>query len=526
MLPGRKYTPEDFLWIAWRRKWLILLPLIAVSAATFAVTRRLPDQFRSETTILVVRQRVPESYVRSTITDRIEDRLQSLQQQILSRSRLERIILDLNLYPGQRSAAEMEDHVTRIGAAVKVEKLRGDAFTVSYVSRDPQIAQIVTERLASLFIEENVRDREVLADGTSEFLRVQLDDARKRLIEQEKKLEGYRLRHAGELPSQAASNLQGVQTGRLQMQALADSINRDRDRQLLLERQLADLLGPEASGNPGTPSPAGEVAPPPGGAATSGLMPDLELREAREQLQLLAGRLTDAHPEIVRLRRRVHKLEQLTASSAAAPSAAAPVTARTAADLQRERRIRDIRAEVDAVSRRIAAQQQEQQRVQAETALFQARLEAAPIRESEQTELMRDYETLQQIYRNLLAKREDSKIAANLERRQVGEQFRVLDPARVPERPFSPDRLRLNLIGAFVGLLIGVAFTAGLEYMDTTLKTEEDIRMVLGLPVVATIPILASPLATIPLRARLRWVFTGAAAVAAVVGMIAWTLRG
>src|SRR5207244_5348906 len=127
-----------------------------------------------------------------------------------------------------------------------------------------------------------------------------------------------------------------------------------------------------------------------------------------------------------------------------------------------------------------------------EMALYQSRLDAAPIREAEMTELMRDYDTIQQIYRGLLAKREDSKVAANLEQRQIGEQFRVLDPARVPERPFSPDRMRINLMGIAVGLLLGLGATAGLEYLDTTLKTEDDVRLLLGLPVIATIPELSA----------------------------------
>jgi polysaccharide chain length determinant protein (PEP-CTERM system associated) len=521
MLPGRKYSAEDFLRIAWRRKWLILIPFALVSAVAVLVVRRLPNEFRSETTILVIPQRVPESYVRSTITDRIGDRLQSLQQQILSRSRLERIIEDLNLYPGQRSASAMEDLVSRMRAGIKVETVRGDAFTVSYTSREPQTTQIVTERLASLFIEENVRDREVLADGTSEFLKVQLDDARKRLVEQEKKLASYQLQHAGELPSQAASNLQALQNGRTQLQALVDSISRDRDRQILLERQLADLLAADPSSQP---VPASGDGPQAGRV----LSPTEELTQAKAQLQLLEGRLTNAHPDLQRLRHRVARLEQQIGEPALASSAGTPVAlpVRSPLELQRERRLRDARAELETLNRRIVAEQQQQERLNAEAVLYQTRLEAAPVRESELTELTRDYDTLQQIYRTLLAKREDSKVAANLERRQVGEQFKVLDPARVPERPFSPNRARLNAMGIMLGLALGLGLAAGIEFMDTTMKTEEDIRLVLALPVIATIPLLDSA-SSAGLRPRLHWALTAAAAgVAAVIAAIAWSLRG
>jgi protein tyrosine kinase modulator len=535
VLPGRKYAIEDFLRIAWRRKWLILLPFLVVSVGTVLVVRRLPNVYRSETTILVIPQRVPESYVRSTITDRIGDRLQSLKEQILSRSRLERTIVDLNLFPGQRKTSAMEDLVNHMRNAVKVETVRGDAFTVSYISPDPRTAQIVTERLASDFIQENVLDREKLADTTSAFLQVQLDGAKKQLIEQEKKLEAYRLAHAGELPSQAGSNLQGLQSGRMQLQTVVDSINRDRDRQLIKERELSDLLAPDPT------APAYAVAP--GGAAQSSpdvptvpaVPPAEELAQATAQLQVMEGRLTDVHPDVRRLRRRVAQLEEQVRLEASKPkpqntspssAAVAPPAVRTAADLQRERRIRDTRAELDALNRRILDQQRDQQRLQQETALYQARLEAAPIRESELIELMRDYETLQELYRGLLTKREDSKIAANLERRNVGEQFRVLDPALVPERPFSPDRLKLNAIGICLGLLIGVGLVAALEFMDTTLKSEDDIRMVLGLPVIATIPVFAPKVGAGGLRHRVLGLLTGpGTTILAVAAATVWSLR-
>jgi polysaccharide chain length determinant protein (PEP-CTERM system associated) len=524
VLPGRKYAIDDFLRIAWRGKWLILIPFVVVSVATVAMVRRLPNTYRSETTILVVPQRVPESYVRSTITDRIGDRLQSLKQQILSRSRLERIIVDLNLYQGQRGA-RMEDLVQQMLSSVEVDTLRGDAFTVSYVSRDPKTAQVVTERLASDFIKQNVLEREKLADATSAFLQVQLDDAKRLLMDQEKKLEIYRLAHAGELPSQAPSNLQGLQSGRIQLQTVVDSINRDRDRQLIKERELADLLAPEPVAQLVA---AAAVAP----GASSGvpaaptLSPADELKQIQGQLTLMEGRLTDAHPDVRRLRRRAEQLEaQVTAqahvatprSPSAVPAPPAPKAPQTAAELLRERRIRDTRAELDALNRRILAQQKDQQRLQQETALYQARLEAAPIRESEQIELMRDYETLQALYRGLLTKREDSKIAANLERRQVGEQFKVLDPPLVPERPFSPDRLKLNAIGIFIGLLLGVGIVAAREFTDSTLKSEEDIRTVLALPVIATIPIFSPQTSVRRLRGLLMGPAAGVVFVAATI---------
>jgi polysaccharide chain length determinant protein (PEP-CTERM system associated) len=524
VLPGRKYTPEDFLRIALRRKWLILLPLVVVSAAAYVFTKGLPDEYRSETTILVVPQRVSQDYVRSSVTNRTEDQVRSLKQQILSRSRLERIIVDLNLQPDQRTPGAMASLVSQMRDGIEVETVpRGDAFTVSYIARDPRTAQEVTARLAKVFIDENVRDREALADATSDFLRVELDDARRRLVDQEKKLQAYRLAHAGELPTQAASNLQGLQNASLQLQALGDAVNRDQDRKVILERQLAELSVPEPIVTPITPS---DVTRPETAAALS---PADELLQVRASLKVLGARLTAEHPDIRSLKLRASVLEQQIAAAAVAPlpvegTATPPPVVRTAAEQARERRIEDTRTELAMLNRRIDEQVRHQQKLRQDMAQYQARLEAAPVRESELTELMRDYETLQSSYRTLLAKREDSKIAANLERRQVSEQFRILDAAVVPSQPFRPNRLKLNLLGVALGLFIGIGIVGALEFMDGSLKTEEDIRLVLGLPVIATIPLLSSdrPGQSLVRGRRVRKLTAGAAAVLMALAAVAW----
>src|SRR4051812_25090305 len=250
MLPGKAYKPEDVLLILRRRIWLLLVPFAVVSAGVAAWAYKLPDQFRSETVILVVPQRVPESYVRATVTTRIEDRLQSLTQQIMSRTRLERIIQDFNLYSEQRKVGIMEDIVEQMRRDIGIQVVRGDAFRINYIGDNPRTVMRVTERLASLFIEENLRDREVLAEGTNQFLEAQLEDARRRLVEHEKKLEEYRRRVAGQLPSQIESNLQVVQNLATQIQNVTESINRDRDRRLVLERQIADLEQQEEAASP------------------------------------------------------------------------------------------------------------------------------------------------------------------------------------------------------------------------------------------------------------------------------------
>jgi uncharacterized protein involved in exopolysaccharide biosynthesis len=248
MIPGKTYTADDYLRIAWRRKWIILVPFVVIAIGSFVVVRRLPNLYRSETTILVVPQRVPDSYVRSTVTSTIEDRLRSISEQILSRGRLEQIIEDYNLYADLRKKSTLEDVVARMRRDITVEPVKGGTtFVIAYTAADKAVARWVTETLATMFIEANVRDRVMLADGTSQFLESQLEDARQRLIAHEKKLAVYREKYANELPSQLETNMRAEQSAEARVQGLGESINRDRDRKLLQERLLADADAADSS---------------------------------------------------------------------------------------------------------------------------------------------------------------------------------------------------------------------------------------------------------------------------------------
>jgi polysaccharide chain length determinant protein (PEP-CTERM system associated) len=491
-----------------------------VSIGTAVYARLLPNLYRSETVILVVPQQIPESYVRATFTTRIEDRLQSIQQQILSRTFLERIILDFDLYARARKTTVMENVVeTMRRQDISIETVKGDAFRLSYVSGDPETARKVTERLAVLFIEENRRDREILATGTNQFLESQLEDARRRLEEHEKKVENYRRQYSGQLPTQVESNLQVIQNTQLQVQALVESIDRDRDRRVVLERSIADATAPDAKAEVTTLVPA---------AATTADSPiGDQVESARRALQALQARLKPEHPDVIRAQRQLRDLEaQLppAGKNQALAPAPAPVVVVSAAEAARQVRVRNLQAEVQSLDRKIANREAEEQRLRSVMTAYEARVEAAPTRESELIELTRDYTTLQQVYTNLLAKREDSKVAANLERRQAGEQFRVLDPARRPERPFSPNRMSMYLMGAMAGLAVGLGLVALFEYRDTTLRTDDDVVMAVSLPVLAMIPMMVTS-AEQRKQMHARWLAVASAAAALVFVTVALAWR-
>lgn len=482
MIPGKQYSFDTLLHIVRRRKWLIILPAIIVAAGGAWWVQQLPNVYRSDTLILVVPQRVPESYVKSTVTSRIEDRLQTISQQILSRTRLEQIIQDFNLYPERRQRQElMEDIVSKMRTDdITIDVVKGDSFRISFAAGEPRTAMRVTERLASLFIDESLRDREVLAEGTNQFLAAQLDEARRNLVLNEKKLEEYQRQHNGELPTQMAANLQGLHNAEMALQTLGESLNRDREQRLLLERRVSDLVE----------EPPPEAAKPAAAADDAAQSARDELKTAEQALLALELKLKADHPDVKRQRRTVEELKKRVEVEALAGEMSAKTPARpvVSIDPARRKRLTDARAELENLDRNIEAKRAEEKRLRGVMADYQQRIEASPIREAELSALTRDYETLQQSYRGLLGKKEESQISANLERRQIGEQFKILDPARMPEKPASPDRPRFYAIAVLAGLVVGFSFAAAAEYFDRTLRSEADVRAALNLAVLATVP--------------------------------------
>jgi polysaccharide chain length determinant protein (PEP-CTERM system associated) len=455
----------------------------------------------------------------------MDDRLQAIAQQIMSRTRLERIIEEFNLYSDERRTVVMQDIVDRMRLEIKTAVVQGDAFKVSYQGSDARTVQRVTAAIASLFIEESLRDRSVLAEGTSQFLEVQLADARRRLIEQEKKLEAYRLRFSGQLPTQLEANIQALQNTQLQIQATLDSINRDRDQQLTLQRLLTELES--GSGDAGAPLPvvASQSAAQVDTIATGSTAQQLEA--AKALLVSLQQRYKPDYPDIPRVQRLIQDLEQrLDAEMLAQPvSVAGPDTGLSLKEQTRRKRIEDTEVQLRQVEQRIVVAQANEGKLRSRAVDLQTKIDQVPARESEMIEITRDYEVLQSVYTGLLAKKEDSNISANLERRQIGEQFKLLDPAQMSERPFSPNRPLITAMGVGGGLLIGLLITALLEYRDTSFKTDAEVASLLALPVLAVVPLMRSDQER--RRLALRRVFFGvglSSTVAVCAAIVVYTL--
>jgi polysaccharide chain length determinant protein (PEP-CTERM system associated) len=523
VLPGKTITPQEIIRVALRRRWLILLPFaLGLSVAPF-VAKRIAPVYKSETLIMVVPQRVPDSYVKSTVTATVEDRLPSISDQILSRSRLERVINDFGLYDELRGNAAMEDVVRQMRLDIGPVQIQPGAqsFRVSYVNRDPLLAQKVAARLASLFIDENSQDRENLAESTNVFLESQLEEAKSRLVEHERKLEAYRRVHSGQLPSQLDGNLRAIQSAQLQLQSLSESANRASERRLLIERQLADALTMPAAATP--PVVTGSSA-----ESQAALPTAQQLESAEKSLEALKLRYTADHPDVRRMERTVRELRDRVAQEARRPTPVVPVPsadpAQSALEQARQRRIRDLRADIEVIDRQLTASQVEESRLKAVIDDYQRKVDAVPSRESELVELTRDYEVLKKTYDSLLTKREDSKLAANLERRQIGEQFRILDPASLPARPSNQaKRIGLSLAAAIAGLVLGLLVSGLLVYLDSSFAREEDVIRLLDVPVLAQVPAMTTD--SERRQRRFRQVLIDAAGTATVLGtvvFVAW----
>jgi len=319
----RKRSQLDTLLAVWsRRKWLAMLAFVIPTAAGLGLITFLPNLYRSTATVLVDRQQVPEAFVRSTVTSALETRLHTISQEVLSRSRLEALINRFDLYVELRKQAALEDVIGRMRGDIRLEiksaELRGlreatVAFAITYQGNDPATVALVTNTLASFYIDENLKARERQATGTAEFLKVQLSDTKKRLDDQEQRVSSFKRRHLGELPQQMDMNLQTLDRLHAQLRQNADSQTRAAERRQALTTQLAEV---ESFATTYANSPNGPVVT----FATPELREANRLAQKKEELAKARSQFHEKYPDVVQLAAEVAELErELAAARARAP---------------------------------------------------------------------------------------------------------------------------------------------------------------------------------------------------------------
>lgn len=531
MLPGKKYGVQDVAAIAKRRWWIAVAPAAVGAMLALLVSASLPDTYQSEMLIQIVPQRVPDRLVPNIVTEKTEDRMDSLEAQVKSRAQLEQLIREFGLYREAGREATTEDLVDRMRRAIVVELVRPfrgmppDSFYVRFTYHEPAVAARVTTRLGSIFVDKNATERVNSADSISEFLASQLSESKARLEAHEQRMEQFRQKHAGRLPSQVEVNLTAIQNTQSQLQQLVESTARDRDRRLMLERLYNDAAAEPIVVPPAAASAGGQSD----GTAVLAMPLKQQLEVARATVTRLEARLTAQHPDLRRARKSVEELQQQVAAASQQAAAGGPaVPARPAISVeetQRRERLRGWKAEIESLERQIAFKEDEERRLRGVVSDYQARLQSSPGLESEWVALTRDYDTLSMTYKSLLQKSEDSRVGADLERRNVGEQFRVVDPARVPVRPIGPIRLQINALGLGAGLVLGLLCIGVLELRDRTFRSEADILDVLALPVLAVVPLVQTEGDQVSVRRRRRVAVTvcGVAAISAMY--VFWSLQ-
>ncbi|MCI0545920.1 MAG: Wzz/FepE/Etk N-terminal domain-containing protein [Candidatus Rokubacteria bacterium] len=485
-----------------RRKWIALVAFLVPFSALMSTIAFLPKIYRSTATVLVERQQVPESFVKATVTSELQTRLDTISQEILSRSRLQGVIERFGLYPEARSRVAPDDLVIRMRRDIQVRLEEGGpkgatvAFAVSYTGRDPETAAQVANTLASAYVEENLKVRERQAAGTAEFLRAQLAEMKNKLDVQERQVSEFKRRNVGGLPQQIDANLSTLERLNSQLRLNSDSQTRVLERQQALRRQLAE-------GGPIVLGPGGG----PDNLAT-------RLAQLKQQLTELQTQYSEKYPDVIRTKNEIAVLERQMAAADKKPPPAPRETPSTDPYVGRARQAL---AEVEAELRVLHG---EEQRLRQAIGTYQGRVESTPVREQEYQELSRDYETTREMYRSLLTKYGEAQIAESMEQRQKGEQFRILDPALPMRAPAAPKRLPLSVLALALSLGLAALAVVVMETLDTSFHSVDELRRFTSVAVLASIPVvLTDGDARRRRRAMTLALATGALGLVLIVGL-------
>lgn len=482
MLGHRTLTLQDYSVILKRRWWIVAIPAIIFPIVGFGITYLVQPQYMSQTLVLVEQQRVPESYVKSVVTEDLNGRLATMREQILSRSRLQPIIERFNLFPNGK--ASMDDRIDMMRRNIGITPIQSDiartsglpGFYISFKANDPRTAQLVCGEIQSLFVNENTSERALAAAGTTDFLKGQLADAKAKLDEQDARLAKFQQTYVGKLPGAEQSNINMLTTLNTQLDAVTQAISRMEQNKSYAE----SLMSIQMQNQPQIPEHGG-LGP---------QAQQTELQQLLAQEADLTARYTDDYPDVVSVRR---KIAELRAKIAATPPPSTTAAAATPPKANEPVSVQQFRLQLKAMDQEIAQKKRDQAAIQSQLHLYQERVASSPEVEEEYKSITRDNQTAQAFYDDLLNKMNQSKMATDLEKRQQGEQFRVMDEPNLPEAPSSPKRTVFVGGGLGMGLALGLLIVALLEYMDTAVRSERDIWAFTKLPTLGVIAFNGDP---------------------------------
>jgi polysaccharide chain length determinant protein (PEP-CTERM system associated) len=457
-----------------RRHIYFLVPLFLGWLVVWGVSWVLPTMYKSSTLILVEEPTMPSSYVAPNVSQNLQDRLQSISQQILSRTRLLSIIDKLGLYPDQKSP---DDKVDAMRKDITVDLVRDNrnqeitAFRVNFSARDPRMAQKVSYELTQLFISESNKVRQQQSQGTTNFLADQLEEARVALAAQEAKVKQFEAIHEGALPTQQASNLQILAGLQGQLQSQQDSLNTAKQQRVYFQTLIEQYKNLHASGRSvdGGPSEVSAI--------------DGELAKLRSQLTDLKSRYTESYPDVQKLKVQIAETERQRQVLLAAPKTGG----KQGVDVE-STPLLQLQSQLQANQLEIASRERAISGLEARISEYQGRLNSEPATEQQLAELTRGYEQSKANYDDLFKKRNASAMATSMEQLQQGERFTMLDPPSLPVKPDFPNHLKFCGIGVMAGMALGAIVVFLFEFLDDRMHGEKDIKALLGINVLAEIP--------------------------------------
>lgn len=461
---------EDVIKIIKRRRWGIIVPAIAVFFLSLLVLLLWTPVYRSTSTILIEEQDIPREYVMATVTSFAEQRLQTINQRIMSTARLKEVIDHFNLYADKRDKLTTEEIIDSMRKKdIKFETITADvidrqtgkpasatiAFSVAYEGKNPAVVQQVDNVLASLYLEENLKVMGQQTEGTSKFLEDEMKSVQADLAELEKKITAYKEKNPRDLPELYQFNLQSLDWIERNYSQLDDQLRTLREKESSLKTQLATI-------------------------APDTVRQDKDrLKELRVALVNLKTRYSDEYPDVIKTKAEIAELEKGLESQESQPDVADkpdnPAYVSISADLA------GIQSDIKSVKRQITDLDRKRDE-------YRQRLEMSPRVEEGYKNLMVERNDTQVKYDDLMKKFMEAKTAKGLEKEQLGERFTLIDPARLPEKPVRPNRPAIILIGLILGIGVGVGTAALQESTDSSARRSEDLTTVFPYPVLAEIP--------------------------------------
>ncbi len=508
MLGHRPLNTNDYAGILRRRGWYLVVPTMIIGLATYLVLMGVPNRYTSQTLVLIEQPQVPTTVVQPVVTVGLDERLASMKEEILSRARLEPVVSQFGLYRDTNLSTDQKIAELQKGIDVKPVETMAETrssglpgFHVFVTLNNAKLAQLVCNQVTSMFTVESGQNREQQAENTSQFIDQTLVQAQQKLDDQDAKLAAFKQRHLNDMPDEQQANMSLLMSLNTQLDGVTQALSRAQQEKAFTESQMSQLVNAAKS------QQKGEIVANPNSLGQ-------QLDKAEQDLATLESRYTEQYPEVIKKKSEVENLKKQIAAlgqdgattANKAPGADSPKNAPTnngttasgstqagadpavSAAVMQLPQYQALRTELFSIEQTIREKTKQQDKLQTDIESYKSRVQMSPVVEAEYESLTRDHANALSFYNGLLKKHDDATMSKDLEHRQQGELFKILDSASLPDKPSSPNR-PLILGGGFAGgLALGIGMILFLEFRDKSLRSDLDIALFLKIPTLALVP--------------------------------------